>query len=185
MDFTTTLLIAMGLAMDAFAVSLGVGTSQIGRSQRAKFRLAFHFGFFQGMMTLLGWLAGNTIFHLIAQYDHWIAFILLVFVGARMIHSGLNPEQEIYQNDPSRGSMLVILSIATSIDALAVGLGLAMLAENIYTASLTIALVTLGLSLMGLFIGDKLGIKFGKRMEIIGGLILIIIGLRILLTHLW
>lgn len=184
MDFITTFLIAVGLAMDAFTVSLGVGTSQIGRSQGVKFRLAFHFGLFQGMMTLLGWLAGSTIADLISQFDHWVAFILLMFVGIRMIRAGLNPEQKTYQDDPSRGSMLVILSIATSIDALAVGLGLAMLAVNIYMASLTIALVTLGLSLVGLFIGYELGVRFGKRMEILGGLILIIIGIRILLTHL-
>jgi putative Mn2+ efflux pump MntP len=184
MDFITTLLIAVGLAMDAFAVSLGVGTLQIGRSQRVKFRLAFHFGFFQGMMTLIGWLAGSTIAHLISQYDHWVAFILLMFVGIRIVRAGLNPKQGTYQADPSRGRMLIILSIATSIDALAVGLGLAMLAVNIYTASLTIALVTLGLSLAGLFIGYELGVRFGKRMEILGGLTLIGIGIRILLTHL-
>ncbi len=184
MDFLTTLFIAVGLAMDAFAVSLGVGAGQNARSPRPIFRIAFHFGLFQGLMTFIGWLAGSTIVSLIASIDHWIAMALLAFVGVRMIRSGLNPEQDCRSGDPTRGGTLMVLCVATSLDAMAVGLGLAMLQVDILSASLTIGVVTLGLSLFGLLVGQKLGEHFGKRMEIVGGVILNGIGLRILLGHL-
>lgn len=186
MDFATSMLVAVGLAMDAFAVSLGIGTTPTARLRRPVFRLSFHFGLFQGGMTLLGWLAGSTIASLIASVDHWIALGLLVYVGIQMIREGLSPcEEEDCLNDPSRGRTLVMLCVATSLDAMAVGLSLAMLKVNIYTTSLLIAVVTLGLSLAGLKGGQKLGQRFGKRMEILGGVILIGIGLRILFTHLF
>ncbi len=184
MDFLTTFLIAIGLAMDVFAVSLGIGTLQGNHSPRAIFRLSFHFGLFQGLMTLLGWLAGSSIAALISGFDHWIAAGLLAFVGFRMIRSGFDPKAEIYQTDPSRGGMLVMLSVATSIDALAVGISFAMLAVNIVSSSLTIGLVSSALSLVGLGLGQRLGALFGKRMEILGGLILLGIGARILISHL-
>lgn len=185
MDLLDTLLIAFGLAMDCFAVSLGIGTLQSSHHARPILRISFHFGLFQGGMTLLGWLAGSTIATFISGFDHWIAFGLLVFIGIRMILEGLEKKTDINQNnDPSRGMNLVMLSVATSIDALAVGLSLAFLKVNIVTSSLTIGLVSLGLSLIGLLIGNTLGIRFGKRVEILGGLILISIGLRIVISHL-
>ena len=183
MDFVTVLLIAVSMAMDAFAVSLGIGTTRQACSPRPIFRLSFHFGFFQFFMPILGWLAGSTIASLISQFDHWIAFGLLAFVGGRMIRSGFDPEGASYSGDPSRGVTLVVLSIATSIDAFAIGLSLAMLRVNILYPSLVIGVVTAGLSLLGLLIGHKLGATFGKRMEILGGGILIGIGLRVLITH--
>ena len=179
-----SLLVAIGLAMDAFAVSLGVGTSNQAKLIRSKIRLASHFGIFQCGMTLLGWLGGNTIENLIRNFDHWIAFILLAFVGGRMIGSGLPPDEESYSSDPSKGGLLVVLSLATSIDALAVGLSMAMIGSPILIPSLIIGVVTFLLSIFGLFFGNQLGQRFGKRMEIVGGLILIGIGLRILITHL-
>lgn len=184
MEWYTTLLIAVGLAMDAFAVSLGVGTSKKANSPRPVFRISFHMGLFQGMMTFLGWLLGSTIANLISAFDHWIAFGLLAFVGVRMVVSGFNPEQEAKKPDLSRGRHLLLVCIATSIDALAVGLSLAMIKVNILGPSLTIGVVTLGLSLVGLLAGNYLGQKFGSRMEILGGVILNGIGIRILLTHL-
>jgi putative Mn2+ efflux pump MntP len=184
MDILSLLLIAIGLAMDVFAVSLGVGTSRFGNSKRTIFRLAFHFGLFQGGMTFLGWLAGTQIANWIAGFDHWIAFGLLSFVGIRMIKSGLNSNEESHPVDPSRGMTLVMLSIATSLDALAVGLSLAFLDSNIRLASLIIGVVSLLLSLVGTIFGSTLGDRFGKRMEIIGGVLLIGIGLRIIFTHL-
>jgi len=184
MDFATILLIAVGLAMDAFAVSLGISTTGRASAPRPIFRLSFHFGLFQGLMTILGWLAGFGFVELIAGVDHWIAMGLLSFVGGRMIHAGLDADGVTYRDDPSRGYMLVILSVATSIDALAVGLSLAMLRLSILQASVTIGVVAAGLSLVGLLIGHRLGRAFGKRMEVLGGLILIGIGLRILITHL-
>ncbi len=185
MDQITLFLIAIGLAMDAFAVSLGVGTSRRANSARPVFRLSFHMGLFQGLMTLLGWLAGSSIARFIASVDHWVALGLLMYVGINMIRSGLKGEKEVCIVDPTRGRTLVMLCVACSIDALAVGLSLAMLQVNIAIASLVIAGVALGFSLAGLLAGHRLGLTFGKSMEILGGLILNGIGIRILISHLF
>lgn len=184
MDILTTVFIAFGLAMDAFAVSLGVGTGSTQPNRRSMVRLAFHFGLFQGLMTLLGWLAGSTISHWIASVDHWIAFGLLLFVGINMIRSGFGSSSELHAADPTRGGMMVMLSVATSIDAAAVGLSLAFIETPIWRAVTLIAVITFGLSLFGLVFGRKLGEKLGSRMEIVGGLVLVGIGLRIVLEHL-
>ena len=184
MDFITLMFIAIGLAMDCFAVCLGVGTSMVQRTARAMFRLPLHFGIFQGLMTLLGWLVGNTFIQLIAGFDHWVAFVLLAVVAVRMIRSGLETRVEEVRTDPTRGATMVMLSVATSLDALAVGLSLALLHTSIVSASLVIGLVSLVISLVGILVGNLLGQRFGKRMEILGGVILLVIGLRILYTHL-
>jgi manganese efflux pump family protein len=186
MPFWTIFLIAVGLAMDCFAVSLGVGTAGTATGPRPTFRLFFHFGLFQGGMTLLGWLAGKTVVTYISSIDHWVAFGLLVSVGVRMIRGGLRKEgEEPAIPDPSRGMTLVMLSIATSIDALAVGLSLALLDVNVFWSAILIGGVSAVLSLVGLMLGNQLGIRFGKSMEILGGIILIGIGLRVLITHLF
>jgi len=182
-DFITILLIALGLAMDCFAVSLGIGTSPVKKDVRTVFRLTFHFGLFQGMMTFLGWLAGSSIVTLIANFDHWIAFGLLAWVGVRMVRESLSTKEEDDPCNPSKGKTLIMLSVATSIDALAVGLSLAFVDGSILVSSLVIGVTSLLLSLLGLFIGGKLGCKFGKRMELIGGLVLIGIGIRVLVSH--
>jgi len=185
MPFWTIFLIAIGLAMDCFAVSLGVGTAGTATGPRPTFRLFFHFGLFQAGMTLLGYLAGKTVVTYISAIDHWVAFGLLVFVGVRMIRGGLRKEgEEPTIPDPSRGLTLVMLSIATSIDALAVGLSLALLDVNVFWSALLIGGVSASLSLVGLTLGNQLGIRFGKTMEVIGGVILIGIGMRVLITHL-
>jgi manganese efflux pump family protein len=137
------------------------------------------------LMPALGWLAGSVVANFIAPFDHWIAFGLLAFVGVRMIRSGLSSGEESYQSDPSRGGTLVLLSVATSIDAFAVGLTLAMLRVPIVYPVVVIGLVTGGLSLVGLLVGNGLGKTFGKRMEIVGGIILIVIGIRIVVSHLF
>jgi manganese efflux pump family protein len=185
MTFWTSLLIGLGLAMDAFAVSLGVGTSGTAIDARSKFRLAFHFGIFQAGMTLLGWLAGSTISAWIASWDHWLALGLLSYVGINMIRSGLNPEVEIARPNPSKGGTLIMLCVATSLDALAVGLSLSMLAISVLSPAAIIGLVTFALSGFGLLAGGKLNQQFGKRMEIIGGLILLGIGLQVLIADLY
>jgi putative Mn2+ efflux pump MntP len=186
MPFWTVFLIAIGLAMDCFAVSLGVGTARTAVGLRPTFRLFFHFGLFQGGMTLLGWLAGKTIVTYISNVDHWVAFLLLVFVGGRMLRGGLRKQGEAPAiPNPSRGLTLVMLSVATSIDALAVGLSLALLSVNVFWAALLIGGVSALLSLLGLLLGNQLGLRFGKSMEIVGGLILIGIGLRVLIIHLF
>ncbi len=184
MSFAEILLIALGLAMDAFAVCLGAGTTQHIKGPRPVFRLAFHFGLFQALMPILGWLVGSTIIKWIAPVDHWIAFGLLAFVGVRMIRSGLDANGESHATDPSRGATLIMLSVATSIDAFAVGLSLAVLGVGIIFPSIIIGVVAGGMSLLGIFLGGRLGRKFGKRMEVIGGLILIAIGVRVVISHL-
>ncbi len=184
MSFAEVLLIAVSMAMDAFAVSLGIGTSRQASTPRPIFRLSFHFGLFQFFMPILGWLAGSSIATLISAFDHWVALALLVFVGGRMIRSGVDSDGAPSPNDPSRGGTLIMLSVATSIDAFAIGLSLAMLHVAILYPSLVIGVVTAGLSLTGLLIGHRLGETFGKRMEVLGGAILIGIGLRVLISHL-
>lgn len=184
MNFLSSLLIAISLGMDCFAVSLCAGTANHQNNWRYRFRIAFHFGLFQGGMTYLGWLVGTTIAQFVANFDHWIAFALLTWISIRMIREGFDPNQEVCPTNPSRGMTLIMLSIATSIDALAVGLSLAVLQTNILLASLLIGIVSVLLSLIGLAIGNRLGCLFGKRMEIIGGLTLGVIGVRILVTHL-
>lgn len=194
MSFIGILLLALGLAMDACAVAIGAGASGRARGRRAAFRLSFHFGLFQFLMPVLGWLGGITVAARIAAVDHWVAFALLALVGGRMIRSGWRdlrraPTEPATattrpQDDPSRGSSLVMLSIATSIDALAVGLSLAMLRVNIWYPSAVIGLVAAAMTLLGLRLGHRLGARFGQRMEIIGGVILLLVGMRILLSHL-
>lgn len=184
MSFIEILMIAVGLAMDAFAVSLGIGTTGRASRPRPIFRLSFHFGLFQAVMPVLGWLAGSTVAAYIASFDHWVALALLAFVGLRMIRSGLATDEESQAADPSRGGTLVMLAVATSIDAFAVGLSLAMLQVRILYPAVVIGVVTGGLSLVGLLAGGRLGRLFGKRMEILGGIILISIGLRVVISHL-
>lgn len=184
MGLIEIIIIAFGLAMDASAVSLVAAASGFAKDSRSIFRLAFHFGLFQFFMPVIGWLMGVSFVSYFSAVDHWIAFGLLSFVGGRMIISGLNPNVESYANDPSRGFTLVMLSVATSIDALAIGLSLAMLDVNIWYPSVIIGLVTASLSFFSIMIGKKIGPLVGKRMEIFGGTILIIIGIRILVTHL-
>jgi manganese efflux pump family protein len=184
MGFFEVLLIALSMAMDAFAVCLGAGTQQQTSGPRPTFRLSFHFGLFQFLMPIIGWFAGTTIERAIATYDHWIALALLAFVGIRMIRSGVNPEKESRGEDPSRGWSLVMLSIAVSIDALAIGLSLGLIGVTIWYPAVVIGVVTGLLSWLGIRLGNKLGEKLGKRMEIAGGIILVLIGIRIVISHL-
>jgi len=184
MNILEILMIAVGLAMDAFAVSIAAGTSGKLGGKRATFRLSFHFGLFQAMMPVIGWFAGIRIAYLISAVDHWVAFGLLLLVGGRMVLSSFNLETETFSKDPSRGASLVILSVATSIDALAVGLSLAMMQINIWYPSVIIGIITALLSVIGIRAGRYFGKKLGPRMELLGGIILIGIGLKILLTDL-
>ena len=184
MNFYEILLIALSMSMDAFAVCLGAGTQPRTTGPRPVFRLAFHFGLFQFFMPVIGWFAGITIVRYISAYDHWVAFGLLAFVGIRMIRSGFDPTNAEQKIDPSRGWTLVLLAFATSIDALAVGFSLGVVGVTIWYPAVVIGLVTGLISWLGIYLGNRLGQKFGKRMEIIGGIILVLIGIRILLSHL-
>lgn len=183
MSLTATFLIALSMAMDAFAVSMCSGL-KIEPGPRPVFRIAFHFGLFQALMPIIGWLSGKTIEPLVHNLDHWVAFGLLAFVGIRMIRSGLSRYGEEIVKDPSRGWTMVMLSVAVSIDALAIGLSLAFLDVDIWTPAMVIGLVTGALSLIGLRVGNGVGSRFGKPVEVLGGLVLIGIGVRIVMLHL-
>jgi putative Mn2+ efflux pump MntP len=184
LNFLEILLLALSMSMDAFAVCLGAGAQVRTAGPRPIFRLAFHFGLFQFLMPVIGWFAGTTIVRYISAYDHWVAFGLLVFVGIRMIRSGLEGGVGEQRNDPSRGWRLVLLAFATSIDALAVGFSLGLVGMTIWYPAVVIGVVTGLVSWMGIYLGNRLGQKLGNRMEIIGGIVLILIGIRILLSHL-
>jgi putative Mn2+ efflux pump MntP len=178
--------IAFALAMDAFAVALVTGLTLKPVTGRDIFRLSFHFGLFQAIMPLLGWSAGKALYSSIAAVDHWVAFLLLAFVGGRMIWSARTADDDDppAASNPTRGWDLVILSVATSIDALAVGLSLAMVGSAILIPSIVIGLVAAILTVAGMVLGKRAGTVWGQRFEVIGGLILIAIGLRILFGHL-
>jgi putative Mn2+ efflux pump MntP len=174
------LLIAVGLSMDAFAVSVGAAASRRRMAPRAAFRLSFHFGLFQCLMPIAGWLLGTEIARLVASSAGWLACALLTVVGAHMIYAAMHPSGESLRVDPSRGVTLVVLSVATSLDAFAVGFSLAMLRVSIWYPAVVIGVVTGTLSLIGVRLGARLGQGVGRPMEVIGGALLIGIGLRIL-----
>ena len=184
MHLFEVLMLAVGLAMDACVVSAGAAASGRTSGHRGTFRLSFHFGLFQFLMPIVGWFAGRTIAGAIMVIDHWVAFAILAFIGGRMIRNGLKPEPDDERGDPSKGWSLVMLSIATSIDALAVGFSLAMIDVAIWTPAVLIGIVTAAMSVMGLNLGSRLGARFGHRMEIVGGVILIFVGARIVFEHL-
>ena len=184
MDLTAILLIALGLAMDAFAVSVTNGiTIKHQRIQNA-LKIGLFFGAFQALMPSIGWLAGLSLREWIGGVDHWIAFGLLTLIGGKMIYESVKTGSEEKASDPLGLFVLFMLSIATSIDALAVGLSFALLKISIVTPILVIGLVTFALSFLGVFIGNKVGHFFENKIEILGGLILIGIGVKILIGHL-
>jgi len=176
--------LALALAMDAFSVAVGVGATRRDVSLGALLRLSFSFGLFQFFMPLLGWAGGATVSDLVGEYDHWVAFGLLVIVGGKMIHEGLRGEAHERLNDPTRGVTLLILSVATSIDALAVGMSLAFLKTPVFIPSVVIGVVAFTMTAAGVLLGERVGRLFGERVGVVGGGILIAIGLRILWTHL-
>jgi putative Mn2+ efflux pump MntP len=176
-------LIALGLAMDSFSVSITRGFSNYQNKMSTEaMKVGFFFGLFQAIMPIIGWLVGLSIIDLISGFDHWIAFGLLTFIGIRMIYESLASESKKIATSSSL-KVLIMLSIATSIDALAVGLSLSFLEASIVTPAIIIGITTFSLSFLGVYLGKKLGSCF-KRIGILGGAILIVIGLRILIEHL-
>jgi putative Mn2+ efflux pump MntP len=185
MSLISILLIAVGLGMDAFAVAIGTGIIIKRLSFGPVFRLSFHFGLFQFMMPIIGWTAGRTISDYIVNYDHWIAFLLLAFIGSKMIWDSVRNDHvgAFADKDPTKGLTLLVLSVATSIDALAVGLSLAFLDSGIFYPSVVIGIVAALMTVCGMVFGDLLGKVVGKKVGILGGLILIGIGIKILIEH--
>ena len=185
MGLITIIIIAVGLAMDAFAVSIVSGAAYKQLKIKHAFRLAVFFGGFQALMPLIGSLAGLSIKQYIANYDHWVAFALLSAVGCKMIYESFKIKPADRNFDPSNISILLILSIATSIDALTVGITLPLLALSLIKAVIIIGLITFLLSYIGVSVGRKFGHFFESKIEALGGLVLIALGAKILLEHLF
>lgn len=200
MDIISITLIAIGLSMDAFAVSVSNGIIIKDLKFGHALKVGLYFGVFQALMPLAGWLAGFQFKEYITSIDHWIAFILLAFIGGKMIREAYadNCEvsgsgdgvcevaisnQEEVQENPLRMGRLLVLAVATSIDALAVGISFAFLKVSILWTASIIGLITFVICVAGVYVGKKFGCLFQKKAEIIGGLILIFIGLKILLEH--
>ncbi|MGD0021521.1 MAG: manganese efflux pump MntP family protein [Smithellaceae bacterium] len=184
MDLVTIFLLAVGLGVDAFSVAIGIGAvNNRSRSWQPVLRLALSFGVFQFAMPLLGWLAGLTIVNIIADYDHWVAFAVLAYVGGKMIWEALNKNKEKETDDQTKGLPLLLLSIATSIDALAVGFSFSLLKTDIILPALIIGVVCFLMTATGMLFGKGLAGIFGKKVGIVGGVVLIAIGAKILIDH--
>jgi putative Mn2+ efflux pump MntP len=175
--------ISLGLAMDAFAVSIATGLGLARVTPRHTFRMAFHFGLFQFLMPIVGWLAGEQLAQHIHRYDHWVALGLLTLVGLKMLWEAGREKQLNSGRDPTRGLMLLILSLATSIDALAVGVSMALLGVSIWLPSAVIGVVTASVSALGITFGGRIGARWGRWANIAGGCVLILIGVKIFISH--
>lgn len=180
-------LIGVGLSMDAFAVSICKGLAMEKVNKKQAVVIGLYFGGFQGLMPLLGWALGISFQQYITSIDHWVAFVLLAFIGGKMIVEAVRDEdvEEIGEKDlPLNHKELLLLAIATSIDALAVGISFAFLDIPILEAVIIIGCTTFVLSIIGVVVGNFFGTKYKKKAEIAGGIILLLIGLKILLEHL-
>lgn len=184
-------LLAIGLAMDCFAVSIASGIILKQIQWRPMLTMAFFFGFFQAFMPLIGWVGASFFSHLIENIDHWIAFGILVFLGGRMIKDAQNDEECRPEYDPTRLKVVLALAIATSIDALAIGISFALLgikgASAIFSSVGIIGFVSFALSIIGLLIGIRFGCSIARKLkaEFWGGIVLILIGTKILIEHLF
>jgi putative Mn2+ efflux pump MntP len=186
MSLLTVLAVAVGLAMDATAVAVAASIQLGVVTRRQVFRFAFHFGLFQALMPVAGWFAGRGLQQAMAAWDHWVAFGLLGFIGGKALYDARQARDSVDVEipDPTRGWRLVALSLATSLDALAVGLSLALLCVSIWYPCLVIGLVTAALTTAGMLVGRRLGRGLGRPMRALGGLVLVAIGTKILLEHL-
>jgi putative Mn2+ efflux pump MntP len=182
MTIYSIIALAVALAMDAFAVSIATGAYLGNLHTRQIFRLSWHFGLFQAIMPVTGWFSGTTIHDYIAAYAHWVAFGLLVLIGSNMIRGAFSDGVEGIKNDPTKGLSLILLSVATSIDAFAAGLSLSVLNVSIIYPAVIIGITASGFTLLGLYLGSRFaGIVFLKQYtEVLGGIILYMIGAQIL-----
>ena len=183
MELFEIIAIGIGLAMDAFAVSICKGLSMKKIDWKKAIIIALYFGIFQALMPVLGYFLGSTFSSFVQSVDHWIAFILLAIIGGNMIKDSTDDEVE-KRNDKVDVKTMLLLAIATSIDALAVGVTFAFFEVNLLLSISIIGIITFVLSFLGVIIGNKFGDKFQNRAELTGGIVLIIIGLKILLEHL-
>lgn len=187
MSLISIFLIGLGLAMDSFAVSLTIGMNT---SKKEKWKMALKasvfFGAFQGIMPFIGWSIGIGFSEYIEKIDHWIAFILLLLIGGKMIFEAIEEDDKSQKEDKGYSNKrFIMLAIATSIDALAVGISFAFLNVNIISAISVISIITFIICMIGVYLGKGLSKIFGAKAEIVGGAILIIIGIKILIDHLF
>ena len=183
MDLLVIIVIAIGLSMDALAVSVANGFVIKELKLGHAFRIAFFFGLFQAVMPLIGWFAGVTIRSYIKDFDHWVAFGLLIFIGAKMIWESRSIDLNVNSKNCLHFPTLMFLSIATSIDALAVGISFAMLEMQIIIPVVIIGGITFVICLIGTQIGSRFGHLFESKLEIVGGIVLMLIGIKILIEH--
>lgn len=177
------LLTATALAMDAFAVSISIGACRIYDSWMPSARMGLACGGMQALMPIAGWMISMRALPYIKSFDHWLAFGLLLIIGIKMIFES-REEKECPENDPTKGMTLFFLALATSIDAMAAGISTGAIGQSVLLLSISTGIITTILSGSGIYIGKKLGTFFGKYMELSGGLMLCIIGIRILFSHL-
>ncbi len=182
MSFVELLLIAVGLSMDAFAVAICKGLSIRTLKLRHAVLVGLYFGGFQALMPVIGWLLGVRFEHVITSFDHWVAFCLLAIIGISMIQEAFSKAEEL--SDDLGVRTMVMLAVATSIDALAVGITFAFLQVRILPAAGLIGVTTFLLSALGVYVGRLFGLRYKAKAEFAGGVILILIGLKILLEHL-
>ena len=183
MTLLSIILLSIALGIDAFVVAVSTGLTLDNVTGRHLFRLSFHFGLFQALMPLLGWFIGTGVQGYIAEWDHWVAFALLAVVGSKMIHEAFQPEGESKTNDPTRGFSLIALSIATSIDAFAVGLSLAVINQSIWYPALIIGVVCSIMTFSGMLLGKRCPKSTNRKVEVFGGLLLIGLGCKIVIDH--
>ncbi|MEG1555620.1 MAG: manganese efflux pump MntP family protein [Bacteroidales bacterium] len=185
MSLLELILISIGLAMDCFAVSFSAGALQKELKIKQILILALSFGLFQAIMPVIGWFGGEVVIHYISSFDHWIAFVILFFIGGKMLIDGVQPNKEEKKIDVMKPLTLLTLSIATSIDALAVGFSFALLEVKIWLSALIIGITSFLMSITGVWMGKRLCCYIKPNYaEILGGFILLAIGTKILLEHL-
>lgn len=186
MDYFSIIILAFGMSMDAFAAAIGKGAALQRPSAKEVIRTGLIFGCIEALTPIIGWGIGLAASKFIMSWDHWVAFVLLLVLGVRMIHEGFRKEESDEVEAPCRHSFLVLVTtaIATSLDAMAVGVGLAFLNVNIITTALTIGAATTIMAASGMLLGRFLGAAIGKWAEVLGGVVLIGIGSSILVEHL-
>lgn len=185
MSLFSLVLLSLGLSMDAFAVSLSCGIYAGKERFNAALKSGLYFGVFQGIMPVIGFFIGRAFDSIIKSFDHWIAFLILFLIGAKMIFESFKKDDCKKRIDTGSFRVMIILAIATSIDALACGVSIALLNSGIFIPALVIGSITFLISFLGVYLGDRIGNIFRKGAEILGGSVLMFIGLKILIEHIF
>lgn len=179
-----SLFIALALALDAFSVAVGIGTFNKRSNRRQIFRLSFHFGLFQFIMPIIGWAVGRQVVHIIKDYDHWVAFLVLLILGVKMIIESRKPNEIKPNFDYTRSWKLISLSVVTSIDAITVGFGISLLQYQVLYMAIIIGVTASTMTIIGIWLGERLSDRFERYAEIVAAIVLIGIGFQILFSHL-